>query len=65
VMDYAGRSEAGETPEGAKAAISSWSALNAEQVKLARNTLSQIEKSGGGWTFAKLTVANAALRQLA
>jgi glutamate dehydrogenase len=65
VMDYAGRSEAGETAEGAKAAVSSWSALNPDQVKLARDTLAQIEKSAGGWTFAKLTVANAALRQLA
>jgi glutamate dehydrogenase len=65
VMAYAGRPEAGETAEAAKAAISSWSALNAEPVRLAKSIMSAIEKEGGGWSFAKLTVANAALRELA
>jgi glutamate dehydrogenase len=64
-MAYAGRFEAGESADAAKAAISSWSALNAEAVKLARNTISGIEREGGGWSFAKLTIANAALRELA
>ena len=27
--------------------------------------LGEIEKEGGGWSFAKLTIANAALRELA
>jgi glutamate dehydrogenase len=64
VMEYAGRPEAGDTAGAAKAAITSWSALNAEAVKLARSTIAQIEKDGGGWSFAKLTIANAALREL-
>jgi len=25
----------------------------------------EVERSSGGWTFAKLTIANAALRELA
>jgi glutamate dehydrogenase len=65
VMGYAGRPEAGESAEAAKATIASWSALNTEQVKLARATIAEIEKDGGEWSFAKLTIANAALRQLA
>ena len=65
VMTYAGRPQAGESAEAAKATIASWSALNAESVKLARTTIAGIEKDGGEWSFAKLTIANAALRQLA
>ena len=65
VMDYAGRPEAGETAEAAKAAVSSWTSLNTESVRLARTTIADIEKQGGGWSFAKLTIANAALRELA
>ena len=65
VMDYAGRPEAGETAEAAKAAVSSWTSLNTEAVRLARATIADIEKQGGGWSFAKLTIANAALRELA
>ena len=65
VMDYAGRPEAGESAEAAKAAVSSWVSLNTEAVRLARSTIADIEKQGGGWSFAKLTIANAALRELA
>jgi glutamate dehydrogenase len=28
------------------------------------NTIESIEKAQGGWSFAKLTIANAALREL-
>jgi glutamate dehydrogenase len=42
IMTYAGRPEAGETPEAAKAAIASWSALNADAVRAARNTIAEI-----------------------
>jgi glutamate dehydrogenase len=65
VMDYAGRPEAGESAEAAKAAVSSWVSLNTEAVRVARTTIADIEKQGGGWSFAKLTIANAALRELA
>ena len=32
---------------------------------IARRTIDEIEASAGGWSFAKLTIANAALRELA
>jgi glutamate dehydrogenase len=51
--------------EGAQAAVQAWSARRADQVAAARRTLDEIEDSAGGWTFAKLTIANAALRELA
>jgi glutamate dehydrogenase len=34
-------------------------------VRSAKRTVEDIENAGGGWTFAKLTIANAALRELA
>jgi len=64
VMAYAGRPEAGEDAAAAKAAVASWSALKADAVRTAKSTISNIEKDGGGWSFAKLTIANAALRAL-
>ena len=51
--------------EGAHAAVKAWSALRADQIAAARRTLEEIDASSGGWTFAKLTIANAALRELA
>jgi glutamate dehydrogenase len=65
VITYAGRPDAGETPQAAKAAVASWSGLHADAVRFARNTIADIEKDAGGWSFAKLTIANAALRELA
>ena len=65
VITYAGRAEAGESAAAAKAAVASWSGLHAEAVRLAKSTVSNIERDGGGWSFAKLTIANAALRELA
>ncbi|HEX3407754.1 MAG TPA: NAD-glutamate dehydrogenase, partial [Caulobacteraceae bacterium] len=64
VMAYAGKPEAGETATAAKAAVASWSALKAEPVRAAKSTIAAIEKDGGDWSFAKLTIANAALRAL-
>jgi glutamate dehydrogenase len=52
-------------PQGARAAVQAWSAPRADQVAAARRTLEEIDASPGGWTFAKLTIANAALRELA
>jgi glutamate dehydrogenase len=64
VMAYAGRPEAGEDAAAAKAAVASWSALKADAVRGAKSTIANIERDAGGWTFAKLTIANAALRAL-
>jgi len=50
---------------GARAAVQAWCVPRVDQVAAARRTLEEIEAAPGGWTFAKLTIANAALRELA
>lgn len=50
---------------GARAAVAAWSASRGDQVAAAARTLAEIEAAAGTWTFAKLTIANAALRELA
>jgi glutamate dehydrogenase len=62
-MRFAGK--ASDDPASDAAAVTAWSADHARSVKAARHTLETIEKAGGLWTFAKLTIANAALRDLA
>jgi glutamate dehydrogenase len=51
-------------PAGARAAVQAWAAPRREQADAAARTLSEIEAAPGPWTFAKLTIANAALREL-
>ena len=46
-------------------AVTGWIAAHQGPVRAARRTLEEIEASPGGWTFAKLTIANAGLRELA
>ena len=65
LMSFAGKSQAAESDEAADGAIASWSAMRGDAVATAKRTLEEIEGSPGGWTFAKLTIANAALRELA
>uniref|UniRef100_B0T423 NAD-glutamate dehydrogenase n=1 Tax=Caulobacter sp. (strain K31) TaxID=366602 RepID=B0T423_CAUSK len=65
VLKFAANAQAGEDEVSAKAAVSSWAALRADGVRAAKRTVEDIEQAGGGWTFAKLTIANAALRGLA
>ncbi len=64
--DLARAALAGAHPaEPAPAALERWAAPRGEAVARARRTVAEIETGGGGWTFAKLTIANAALRQAA
>jgi glutamate dehydrogenase len=65
VMAFAGGAQAGEDATHARDAASAWTALRPDKAHQARRTIDEIEASGGGWTFAKLTIANAALRELA
>ncbi|MDB5448838.1 MAG: NAD-specific glutamate dehydrogenase protein, partial [Phenylobacterium sp.] len=65
VMEADGDPKASADPAGARAAVGAWSAPRADQVAAACRTLAEIEASAGPWTFAKLTIANAALRELA
>ena len=51
--------------EAAQAAIAAWTAERRDVALAARKAVEEIEASGGAWCFAKLTIANAALRELA
>ncbi len=64
VMAHAGTPHAVDRPERDIAAVAAWSAAHAEPVRKAKAAIEEIEKSEGGWTFAKLTIANATLREL-
>ena len=64
VMAHAGVPHSPDHPEREVNAVASWSAAHASPIRNAKSTIDVIEKSGGGWTFAKLTVANATLREL-
>jgi glutamate dehydrogenase len=65
IMAFAGSAQAGEDVTHARKAVASWAALRREAADGARRTFEEIDQAGGGWTFAKLTIANAALRELA
>jgi len=65
IMTFAGGSQAGDDAASAKAAASAWAGLRPDLARAAVRTVEEIETGGGGWTFAKLTIANAALRELA
>jgi len=65
IMAFTGAAQAGEDAEHAREAAASWAALRRDKADVALRTVEEIEAAGGGWTFAKLTIANAALRELA
>jgi len=65
IMAFAGGAQAGDDKASARAAVSAWSALHPEHARAATRTVDEIEAGGGDWSFAKLTIANAALRELA
>jgi glutamate dehydrogenase len=65
IMAFAGSPHAGGDAKSAHAAVSGWAALRRELAAGAARTVDEIEAAGGHWTFAKLTIANAALRELA
>ena len=64
IIGFAGEADRSD-PSRDVAAVSAWSAAHVAAVRTARNTLEEIEASSGGWSFAKLTIANAGLRELA
>ncbi len=65
VMAFAGDPDAAASNEAAKATVNSWAQIHSGPGRVVRRTIEEIEQAGGGWTFAKLTIANAALRELA
>ena len=64
VMAHAVTPHAPGRPDRDVAAVTSWSAAHAEPIRKAKAAIEEMEKAGGGWTFAKLTIAQAALREL-
>jgi glutamate dehydrogenase len=64
IMAFAGGPQAGDDPGHAHKAATAWATLHADKAEAARRAIEDIEAAGGGWTFAKLTIANAALREL-
>jgi glutamate dehydrogenase len=65
IMDFAEGPKAAADPQKARDAVSAWTAQRTELAGVACRTVDEIEAAGGAWTFAKLTIANAALRELA
>jgi len=54
---------AGKKADTARQAVADWKAARQKSIELYRATVSEIE-AAGDWTFAKLTIVNAALREL-
>ena len=65
VMAAAPRPNGGDPAAAAAHAVSAWSVERAQPIRAAKRTLEDIEHAVGGWSFAKLTLANGALRALA
>jgi len=64
VVKAAGKGAASIDAEAAKAAVAAWAAKHPGPVKALKDAIAEIEQAGGDWTFAKLTIVNAALREL-
>ncbi len=65
VMTFANTPDAAEDPDAARSTVNSWAQMHSGPGRAVKRTIEEIEQAGGGWTFAKLTIANAALRELA
>jgi glutamate dehydrogenase len=64
IIAFAGEPADLADPARDVSAVTAWIAAHQGPVRAARRTLEEIEASPGGWTFAKLTIANAGLREL-
>ena len=56
--------DVGETEAKAETAVDRWIGQRLPSVEALRASVDEIEASGAGWTFAKLTIANAAIREV-
>ncbi|HRO33754.1 MAG TPA: NAD-glutamate dehydrogenase [Brevundimonas sp.] len=56
---------AGASEAAAETAVDAWIGPRLAEVEAIRASVDEIEASGAGWTFAKLTIANGAIRALA
>jgi len=55
---------AGASEDAAETAVDAWIGARIGQVESLRASVDEIETSGTGWTFAKLTIANGAIREV-
>jgi glutamate dehydrogenase len=62
ILAHASGPDAGASAASAMAEVAEWSHSRQELVDRAVRTLAEVEQAAGGWTFAKLTIANAAIR---
>jgi glutamate dehydrogenase len=65
VMAGAERDAGLDDPRAARDVVEAWAGQRQAQADGARRLVQEIEASGGEWSFAKLTIANTALRALA
>ncbi|PZQ41067.1 MAG: hypothetical protein DI570_30240, partial [Phenylobacterium zucineum] len=54
----------GDSEATAEAAVDAWIGSRQDLVEGVRASVDEIEASGAGWTFAKLTIANGQIRQV-
>jgi len=55
---------AGAGEDSAEQAVDAWIGARMDQVEALRASVDEIETSGSGWTFAKLTIANGEIREV-
>jgi glutamate dehydrogenase len=65
IMASAPRDTGARSEEEARAAVMAWAPARQAQVDQAAALIADIEAAGDGWSFAKLTIVGAAMRQLA
>jgi glutamate dehydrogenase len=65
LIGFAASPQAAETTASAKSLVRGWTALRAEAARACQAALGSLEAGGDDWSFAKLTIGAAALRELA
>jgi len=64
LIDFAGGHDAVDKPAEAKALVRGWAGRHAAATASSEAAFRSVEDGAGAWTFAKLTIAAAALREL-
>ena len=65
VVGFAKAADAGADANAARAAVDAWADQRKDAAESAKKILEDVQSAPGGWSFAKLTIVNAALRGLA
>jgi glutamate dehydrogenase len=65
VVGFAAKADAASDAAAARSAVNAWAAQRKGLAQAAKTTLEDAQSAPGGWSFAKLTIVNAALRGLA